>query len=112
VLRSGGELLAGFLNPIFYLFDHDDVEAGEEPVAVYPLPYTDKSRLSPERYQKLLNEDDTLAFSHSLTEQIGGQLQVGFHLVGFFEDTWEESKALNEFFPQLMATRARKMANG
>lgn len=108
VLRSGGELLTGFLNPVFFLFDHDAMDRGEPPIAIFPLPYTDKTRLTPERYQQLVDEKETLGFSHSLNEQIGGQLKAGFHLVGFYEDTWGEATSLNHLFPLGMCTRARK----
>ena len=33
VLRPGGELLSGFMNPAYYLFDHDALEGGAEPLA-------------------------------------------------------------------------------
>src|SRR5215510_6999463 len=38
VLRPGGALLAGFLNPVLYLFDYEAEERGELLVK-YKLPY-------------------------------------------------------------------------
>lgn len=110
VLRPGGHLLAGFMNPSFFHFDHDALDRGEAPELRYPLPYDDASRLPPERYQRLLEEDDLLEFSHSLDDQIGGQLEAGFHLVGFFEDSWEEAKPLDDWFKPMINTRARRPA--
>ena len=107
VLRPGGDLLAGFMNPDFFLFDWDELERGEEPTIRYPLPYSDHERLSPERRQQLIEDGEALAFSHSLTEQIGGQLAAGFHLLGFYEDTWEGNE-LAKWFRTAMSTRARK----
>ena len=108
VLRPGGELLAGFMNPAFFLFDFEALDRGEAPVATYPLPYTDQKSLPPERYQALVDRGDLLEYGHSLEDQIGGQLRAGFHLVGLFEDTWQESQPLDRFFPLMINTRARK----
>lgn len=109
VLRSGGELLSGFLNPDSFIFDHEAMDRGEPLLAVHKLPYSDVKSVSQEHYQHKLETHDLLEFSHSLTEQIGGQIAAGFHIVGFFEDSWEEFKPLNDFFPLLFNTRARKV---
>ena len=109
VLRSGGELLSGFLNPDSFIFDHEAIDRGEPLLAVNKLPYSDVDSVSPEHYQNKIDTHDLLEFSHSMSDQIGGQIVAGFHIVGFFEDSWEECQPLNEFFPLLFATRARKV---
>ena len=108
VLRSGGELLSGFLNPDSFIFDHEAIDRGEPLLAVNRLPYSDVNSVSPEHYQHKINTHDLLEFSHSMSDQIGGQIAAGFHIVGFFEDSWQEFEKLNEFFPLLFSTRARK----
>ncbi len=108
VLRAGGELLSGFMNPAFYLFDHDELERGEQPTVRYSLPYTDESSLPPERYQKFLADGEALEFSHSLNDQIGGQIEAGFAIVGFFEDSWRDGTPLDRWFKTMLNTRARK----
>jgi SAM-dependent methyltransferase len=108
VLRSGGELLAGFMNPAYYLFDHEALDRGEAPVVRHSLPYSDSSGLPPERLRRCIAEGEPLEFSHSLDDQIGGQLKAGFLLTGFFEDTWSEVPAVSGHFPPLLNTRARK----
>jgi len=108
VLRSGGELLSGFLNPDSFIFDHEATDRGEPLLAVNKLPYSDVSSVSQEHYQHKLKTHDLLEFSHSLNDQIGGQIAAGFHIVGFFEDSWEEHQPLTQFFPLLFNTRARK----
>jgi len=108
VLRPGGELLAGFMNPAYFLFDHDAVDRGEPPVVCYSLPFSDPSDLPPDRLRRLIADGEALEFSHSLDAQIGGQLEAGFHLVGFFEDSWSEVPAISGRFPPLLNTRARK----
>jgi hypothetical protein len=49
-------------------------------------------------------------FSHTLEDQIGGQLDVGFVLTGFFEDSYgqEVNDALTNYMPTFIATRAIK----
>lgn len=108
VLRPGGELLAGFMHPAFFLFDHEALERGDEPVVRYALPYNDQEHLPPERLRKLIDTGDLLEFSHSLDDQIGGQLAAGFHVVGFFEDSWEDAAHIDKWFKPLLNTRARK----
>jgi len=109
VLRPGGELLAGFMNPAVFLFDHDAADVGGELVVKYTLPYSDQHSLSPEALARQLQRDEPVGFSHSLDTQIGGQLQAGFVLTGFYEDHWfDDSWAFSRHSPVAMATRARK----
>ena len=105
VLAPGGTLVAGFVNPVQYTFDNDLAEEGIYQMR-YSLPYSDLTSISEEDRLRLF-KDDPLEFSHTLEEQIGGQLQAGFHLIGFFEDTWEEDK-IKEYIPTFIATRALK----
>ncbi len=108
VLRPGGALLAGFTNPIVYIFDQDLDENGVLEVR-YRLPYSDLTTLEPERRQKRIEAGEPLEFSHSLDDLIGGQLRAGLVLVDFFEDTWQET-ALGLHAPIFFATRAVKPA--
>jgi SAM-dependent methyltransferase len=106
VLRKGGSLLAGFNNPAMYIFDFDRMDQGEF-VVRYPLPYSDLTHLDPERLQHYLDEKNPLEFSHTLEEQIGGQLSAGFMLAAFFEDT-DPEMPLSGYMPPFIATRAIK----
>ncbi len=85
VLRPGGALLAGFLNPDIYLFDREAEDTRSELIVRHKLPYTDETCLTPEEYAKLIAERQPLEYSHSLDEQIGGQLRAGFSITGFSE---------------------------
>jgi SAM-dependent methyltransferase len=110
VLRPGGELLAGFMNPAVFLFDPDAEQAGQL-VVKYRLPYSDLASLEPAALQQRLANDQLLEFSHSLDAQIGGQLDAGFVLTGFYEDHWfDDSWLLSNHTPISMATRARRPA--
>jgi len=109
VLRRGGTLLAGFMNPIVYIFDADAQERGELLVR-FSLPYADIIDLSPEALQRVIEHDHTVEFSHTLQTQIGGQLQAGFVLTHMFEDTdrGASNTGRSRYFPTCMATRALK----
>ncbi len=105
VLRSGGILMAGFMSPAIYLFDGDLAEKGEFQVR-YRLPF-DARQLSEEDLVREFGPDSPLEFSHSLEDQIGGQLEAGFLLTALYEDTFKEYP-LGDYMPCYIATRAIK----
>ena len=111
VLKPGGALLAGMLNPVFYCFDYDKLEKGEMEVA-HRLPYADLTNLAPEALARHQAQGEALEWSHTLDEQIGGQLAAGFLLAGFYEDRFEPGviDPLNDHCPTMIATRALKPA--
>lgn len=106
VLRAGGALLAGFCNPIIYLFDQELHDDGILQVR-HKLPYSDLQSLSEAERAAYLEEQQPLEFGHTLEEQIGGQIGAGFAITGFYEDTWPGTK-LNEYTSTFIATRAIK----
>ena len=108
VLKPGGVLLAGFTNPVEYLFDSVAYERGELVVA-HKLPYSDLADASPEERARIEAAGEPLSFGHTLEDQIGGQLDAGFVLTAMFEDHWEES-ALGRYMATFMATRAVRPA--
>jgi SAM-dependent methyltransferase len=106
VLRPGGALLAGFMNPALYTFDQQLAESGVLQVK-YALPYSDLTSLMDEERQQYIAEGDALEFGHTLEAQIGGQLAAGFLLVGFYEDRRPGAPPAR-YMPTHMATRAIK----
>lgn len=109
VLRPGGALLAGFCNPVVYIFDADGQNEGRLTVT-QTLPYADTD-LPPADVDRWLARDHTLEFSHTLETQIGGQLAVGLHLTGFYEDgDSDPPRASARHFPPFIATRAIRPA--
>ncbi|MEQ8484983.1 MAG: class I SAM-dependent methyltransferase [Pseudomonadales bacterium] len=111
VLRPGGRLLAGFMNPAYYLFDHDDLDAGGPLEVRYALPYADVTHLPPERLARRRDAGEALEFSHSLDAQIGGQLAAGFLIAGLYEDHWDdEATRLDRYLPLYLATLAIRAA--
>lgn len=109
VLTTPGRLLAGFMNPDFFLFDHDAVNAGQDPIARFKLPYSDTEALSEPQLQDKLSQGLPLEFSHSWDDQLGGQLRAGFLISGFFEDPWStDATSLSAYMSSSMATLAIK----
>jgi len=106
VLRSGGELLAGFCNPAMYIFDMALADEGVLEVR-HKIPYSDLTQLTTEERQRYVDDLQPLEFGHTLEDQIGGQLDAGFVLTGFYEDAWP-GQALSEYMPHYIATRAHK----
>jgi ubiquinone/menaquinone biosynthesis C-methylase UbiE len=106
VLREGGAMVAGFNNPAVYLFDWKDHERGVLTVR-NRLPFSDASVLPPDERDGYIERGVALEFSHTLEEQIGGQIEAGFEIVGFYEDR-QDDLALAAFMATSMATRARK----
>lgn len=106
VLRPGGHLLAGFMNPIIYIFDQR-AEARGELIVRFPLPYADIKDLPADELSRNLEEYRTVEFSHTFEAQIGGQLGAGFVLCGFYEDR-HPTLSSSKYFPAAFATRARK----
>lgn len=104
VLRTGGVLLAGFTNPVMFLFDDARMEAGEF-VLRHRIPYSDLTSLDDEERRRYTDKGEPLCFGHTLADQIGGQLDAGFVLTGFYEDGGSEWK-LTEYIPSFIATRA------
>ncbi|MBO6041345.1 MAG: class I SAM-dependent methyltransferase, partial [Oscillospiraceae bacterium] len=100
VLRPGGLLMAGMDNGFNYLFDGD-----EEHVTGY-LPFdptvNEQQRLSLER------EGDGMQFSHTIDEQIGGQLRAGFRLLDVYEDRNGSGYLHEHGVPTFWATLAVK----
>lgn len=107
VLRRPGALLTGICNPMMYIFDEEDEERGVLRVR-HRLPYSTLESLSEEERKRRLDAGEPLQWSHSLDAQIGGQLEAGFLIAGFYEDTFPGTE-LAKYTPTMIATRAIKV---
>jgi len=107
VLRTGGILMTGSMNPIHYIFDI--FKADEEGVleVKYSIPYSDQNSLSNEDLSKYTEEGLPLEFGHSLTDLLGGQLDAGLVITDMYEDYMNDSP-LHKYHPSYIATRAVK----
>ena len=102
VLKSGGILMAGLDNGFNFLFDDDEK---------LPLVITNKLPFNPLKNKdqlKLLEKENAgIQFSHTMEEQIGGQLKAGFILKDLYED-YNNTGFLKEYVPTFVATLAVK----
>ena len=109
VLRPGGRLLVGFTKPEVFIFDHLEEERTGDLIVRHSLPYTDQSGLTEVELAGIIERGEPLEFSHTLEEQLGGQMAAGFHLVALYEDYWSDPKrAVDRHMPAFVATRAIK----
>jgi len=100
VLKKGGLLIAGLGLEIEYAFDNS------ETTVINRMPF---DPIANEDQRKQLEEDDSgMQFSHSLEEQIGGQLRAGFRLVDLYEDTNGEGRLHEMNIKTFIATKAIK----
>ena len=102
VLKPGGVLLSGTDHYVNYIVD------GEETRIVNTLPFNPLR--NPEQRRQLEAEDAGMQFSHSLTEQIGGQLEAGFLLRELYEDTNGQGRLHDMNIPTFLAMRSEKPA--
>jgi len=110
VLKPGGSLLSGFLQPAVFLFDADKSDRGELEVR-HPLSYSDVESIGEEERSKYTDNRQPLCFSHTLETLLGGQIEAGFAITGFFEDVFapESGDALSKYMSTFIATRASKL---
>ena len=100
VLKEGGVLLCGLDTGINYVFGEDEEEI------IYTLPF---NPLKDKRmYDDSIKNDWGIQFSHTLEEQIGGQLEAGFRLAALYEDTNGSGNLHDHNIPSFLATRAVK----
>ena len=100
VLKEGGRLLGGFDIGINYIFDESQT------TLAHRLPFNPLR--DPQLYEDSLRSDEGIQFSHTLEEQIGGQLRAGFRLLDLYEDTNGQGRLHDHNVPTFIATCAIK----
>lgn len=108
VLRPGGILMTGSMNPVHYIFDLYKSDEGVLEVA-NPIPYSDLTSISQEELQEHLEKGFPVEFGHSLTDLIGGQCAAGLLITDMYEDYMLDSP-LHNYHPSYIATRAVKIS--
>jgi 2-polyprenyl-3-methyl-5-hydroxy-6-metoxy-1,4-benzoquinol methylase len=107
VLRPGGILMTGSMNPVHYIFDLFKADEGILEVA-NSIPYSDLTSLSEEVREEWIKKGLPLEFGHSLTDLLGGQCAAGLAITDLYEDYMMDSPVHN-YHPNYIATRAVKL---
>lgn len=107
VLKPGGTLLSGFCNPDSFIFDEFVIEDEGRLEVKHKLPFSERDDLCKEKLKRLIDEGEPLQTGHTWTDQLGGQLRAGFHIIEMFEDNWDDMP-LGKYMDLFMATRSWK----
>ena len=99
ILRKGGVLLCGLDNGVNFITNNE--EKIENRFPFNPL-------IHKEQYESLMADDCGVQFSHSLEENIGGQLKAGFKLLDIYDDVNGSGRLHELNIPTFFATRAIK----
>ena len=100
VLKRGGLFLGGYSLDINYVFDE------KEENMIYSLPFNPLK--DPKQYEDSIKNDWGIQFSHSIEEQINGQLKAGFRLLSLYEDTGGVGLLHEHNVPSFIATLSIK----
>ena len=104
VLKKNGLLLAGFGNPIEYIFNVGKLEQGILSVE-NTIPYADVDHMDDPKTKAIVEAEGYL-WSHTLEDQIQGQIEAGFAIIGFYEDIG--GTVLDKYINSSIATKAIK----
>lgn len=107
VLKRKGILIAGFCNPLIYIFDHDQWDKNKKLIVRYKIPYSDLNQLPEAQLKERIEAKEPMEFGHNLEDQIGGQINAGFMINGFYEDI-AGNDLLDEYINTFIATRSIK----
>lgn len=100
VLKKGGVLLSGLGNETNYI-----VDAAEEKV-VWPMPFNPLKSQAAMAFS--VQEEVGIQFSHTMAEQIGGQLKAGLTLRDLYDDTNGAGRLHELNIKTFIATKAVK----
>lgn len=108
VLRKGGLLMIGYINTWIYMYDGDEVwdQPEKELLLKYSLPFNSK-RLE-EKGQLTIDPEYGYEFSHTLEEQIQGQLKNDFAMIDFYESK-DSRNRLSQFGSDYIANLSIKL---
>lgn len=101
VLKKGGVFLAGLNNEVNYIVDRKEREI------VWPMPFNPLKDEKARRF--MLEEEAGMQFSHTMEEQIGGQLRAGFTLLDLYDDTNGKGRLHEMNIKTYVATRGIKL---
>lgn len=104
VTRRGGILMMAFCKEELFLFE-PDFKNEDFLLARHPLPFNPLKDLSEDQLEKKRNAQMPLAFSHTLTEQLGGLIKAGFEITDIYEDC-DGGGLIDKYMNAYVAVRA------
>ena len=108
VLKKGGLLMVGFMNPWIYMYDADVVwdQPDEELLLKFSIPFNSKEL--EEQGKITINPEYGYEFSHTLETQIRGQLKNGLAMIDFYESC-DKRHRLSRYGNDYIATLCIKL---
>ena len=108
ILKPGGLLMIGYMNPWIYMYEGDDVwdYPEKELLLKYSLPFN--SRELQKEGKIIINPEYGYEFSHTLEKQIGGQLKAGFAMIDFYESK-DDRNRLSKYASDYLANLCIKL---
>lgn len=85
----------------------EDLKGKRSDISAF-ITFTEYHLINQENMTQLIKEDCGIQFSHTIEEQIGGQLKAGFLLQDIYEDTNSSGNLYNHNIPCYIATKAKK----
>lgn len=104
VIKFGGILMMAFVKEELFLFE-PDFQKEDVLISRHSLPFNPLKDLSKEELEKKQNMQMPLAFSHTLTEQIGGLIKAGFEITDIYEDC-DGGGLIDKYMNAYVAVRA------
>jgi ubiquinone/menaquinone biosynthesis C-methylase UbiE len=106
VIKSGGVLMTGFIKEEVFMFE-PDYQNEDFLISRHTLPFNPLIDLSQEKLRQKFDEHKPIAFSHTLTEQIGGIMKAGFMITDIYEDG-DGGGLFDKYLKSYVAIRAVK----
>lgn len=106
VIRKNGVLMMAFVKEEHFMFE-PEYKNEDYLISRHSLPFNPYRDLSEESKKKYAEEHRPFAFSHSLTEQIGGLIEAGFEITNIYEDR-DGGGLFDKYMNSYVAVRAIK----
>jgi len=111
VLRAGGLLMTGVMNPDEFIFEMSALDDEGAFVVKHSLPFVEHETLSQDEIDERIRNKGLFHFSHTMEAQLGGLIKAGFVITGFYEDRRpeEDDNPIRHFIPSYYVVRAHKL---
>ncbi len=110
ILKDGGSLLTSATNPALYMFDEKAALKNHMRVK-YTIPFSDLTSLSEKELIKRLKKHDTIEFSHTINDLVGGLCNQGFFITDLYTDqsgAYLMDSYVHDCFMAIRATKSRE----